>query len=225
MKHKKLSNIRWVFFDLGNTLIDESKAIQDRIRQLVLALAEHGTRVSPQSIEKAFERASAEFAPRLVKRVVEQFTDRPAGQASILREARYRKELEEPYPETRGLLAALAPRYQIGIIANQSAGTEARLKSYGLAPYISLCLSSGEVGLSKPDPEFFWLALGQAQCEPAQAVMIGDRLDNDIRPAKLLGCRTVRVLQGFARVQAPRDAKDEPDHTVRDLSEIAALLL
>jgi FMN phosphatase YigB (HAD superfamily) len=29
--------------------------------------------------------------------------------------------------------------------------------------------------------------------------MIGDRLDNDIRPARLLGWKTIRIAQGFAR--------------------------
>jgi FMN phosphatase YigB (HAD superfamily) len=41
--------------------------------------------------------------------------------------------------------------------------------------------------------------------------MVGDRLDNDIRPAKQLGWQTIRALQGFAWVQVPRDADEEPD--------------
>jgi HAD superfamily hydrolase (TIGR01549 family) len=217
--------IRWVFFDLGNTLIDERKAIQDRIQQMVRALAERGIQATPETVEKAFERASAQFAARLVTHVIEQFASTPMDQAFVLQKARYCRELEEPYPEARTLLAALTPHYHIGVIANQSAGTEARLRGYGLTPFVSLCLSSSEVGLAKPDPEFFWLALRQAQCGPAEAIVVGDRLDNDIRPAKLLGCRTIRVLQGFARVQTPRDAHDEPDYAVHNLSEIAALLL
>ncbi len=44
--------------------------------------------------------------------------------------------------------------------------------------------------------------------------MIGDRLDNDIRPARLLGWKTIRVAQGFARFQSPRDPWEEPDRTV-----------
>jgi FMN phosphatase YigB (HAD superfamily) len=61
------------------------------------------------------------------------------------------------------------------------------LTKWGLTPFISICLSSTEVGLEKPDPAVFQLALSQSGCKPSQAVMIGDRLDNDIRPARLLG--------------------------------------
>jgi hypothetical protein len=44
-----------------------------------------------------------------------------------------------------------------------------------------------------------------------------DRLDNDIRPARLLGWETIRVAQGFARFQLPRDLWEEPDRTVANL--------
>ena len=54
--------------------------------------------------------------------------------------------------------------------------------------------------------------------------MIGDRLDNDIRPAKASGWRTIRVLRGFHRVQQPRDDSEEPDFTVSRLSEVPDLL-
>jgi FMN phosphatase YigB (HAD superfamily) len=69
-------------------------------------------------------------------------------------------------------------------------------------PYISTCLCSFELGLEKPDPAIFKLALDHAGCAASQAVIIGDRLDNDIRTARLLGWKTIRVLQGFARFQS-----------------------
>ena len=55
--------------------------------------------------------------------------------------------------------------------------------------------------------------------------MIGDRIDNDIRPARLQSWRTIRILQGFARFQSPRDQLDEADPTVAELAELRPLLL
>lgn len=220
----RLSHIRWVFFDLGNTLIDEKRAVDDRIGQIRRILSGLGKQVSVEAIEEAFEEASAEFAPRLITRALEKLLSDPADRDLVLERARYRKELEAPYPRAHELLAQLAAQYRIGVIANQSAGTETRLRTYGLASFIALCLSSAEIGLVKPDAAVFRLALDQAGCESYQAVMIGDRLDNDIRPAKLLGWRTIRVLQGFARGQVPRDAGEEPDFTVDSLSEVSRIL-
>jgi ribonucleotide monophosphatase NagD (HAD superfamily) len=55
--------------------------------------------------------------------------------------------------------------------------------------------------------------------------MIGDRLDNDIRPARLLGWNTIRVAQGFARFQSPRVSWDEPDLTTGSLAEMTPALI
>jgi HAD superfamily hydrolase (TIGR01549 family) len=218
------SQVRWLFFDLGETLVSERRAIEDRIQQIVQTFAERGLRVSAEAIERAFEEASAELAPRPIVRALEKIAGSPADRAFVLEKVQYRKELEEPYPEAHEVLSRLAPRYKIGVIANQQPGTEARLASYGWMPFISLCLGSGDVGLAKPDPAIFRLALERAQCAPHQAVMIGDRIDHDIRPAKLLGWRTIRVLQGFAKVQRPRTPEEEPDFTVTTLKEIMAIL-
>ena len=49
----------------------------------------------------------------------------------MLAEARYDKELESPYEGAEQTLRALSSRYRIGVIANQPAGTEERLKSGG----------------------------------------------------------------------------------------------
>ena len=81
-------------------------------------------------------------------------------------------------------------------------------------PYVSTCLCSFELGIEKPNPAIFKLALDRAGCAASEVVIIGDRLDNDIRPARLLGWKTIRVLQGFARCQSPRDIWDQPDLTV-----------
>lgn len=88
----------------------------------------------------------------------------------------------------------------IGIASNAQAYTrrelEEALGSEGLGTGIflpALSLWSWELGFSKPDPYFFQalaarlLALG---LDPAECLMIGDRMDNDILPARAIGMRT-----------------------------------
>ena len=220
----KRCDLRWLFFDVGNTLVNEERALNDRVQQMVMAFAERGMCISEGTIERAFEEASAAFAPILMVEVVEKLAAHPEDRAFVLDRVQYRHALEEPYPDAREVLAILSRRYKIGVIANQSAGTAARLERYGLGPFISLCLSSTEIGLRKPDPAIFNLALEQAQCAPHEAVMIGDRLDNDIRPAKSLGWRTIWVLQGFGKMQQPRSPEEEPDFRVRNLGEVLEIL-
>ena len=100
----------------------------------------------------------------------------------------------------------------LGILANQPAGCRERLHLWGIEQYFDLILASAEEGLSKPDPAFFMLALQRAGCLPHQAVMVGDRLDNDILPAKKIGFKTVWVKQGFAQY------RQVPDFSVETLA-------
>ena len=219
-----MGEIRWLFFDLGYTLINEDGAAMGRLGQVSDALRQRDIKASPEELRSALEAASARFDPNPFRSLLLAFTDDEDVIAFVRSSGRYPKELESPYPQTQGLLEQLAERYRLGVIANQPAGTDERLERYGLLDYFDVCVSSGDVGLEKPDPVIFHLALEQAGCAAAESVMIGDRLDNDIRPAKALGFWTVRVLQGPHRFQRPRDDAETPDATVADLDELANLL-
>jgi HAD superfamily hydrolase (TIGR01509 family) len=220
-----MQDARWLFFDLGNTLISEERAWQRRIQRLASSLERYGRRRAIEEVRAALREASEEFAPRLITRAIEKLIDDLECRKLILAEARYDKELESPYEGAEETLRKLSSGYRIGVIANQPAGTEERLVKWGLMPFISICLSSTEVGLEKPDPAIFQLALSQSGCEPEQAVMIGDRLDYDIRPARLLGWKTIRIAQGFARFQSPRDGMDEADITLANLKGLVPVFM
>jgi HAD superfamily hydrolase (TIGR01549 family) len=220
-----MQDARWLFFDLGNTLISEERAWERRIQRLVSSLERYGRRRTIEEVRAAFRGASEEFGPRLITRAIEKLIDDLECRKLTLAEARYDKELESPYEGAEQTVRTLSSRYRIGVIANQPAGTEDRLRKWGLMPLISICLSSTEVGLEKPDPAIFQLALSQSGCEPEQAVMIGDRLDNDIRPARLLGWKTIRIAQGFARFQSPRDGLDEADITLGNVKLLTPVFM
>lgn len=53
--------------------------------------------------------------------------------------------------------------------------------------------------------------------------MIGDRIDNDIYPAKKMGMKTIRILYGNARFQEPSTKEYEADYTLESLSQLPDL--
>ena len=200
----QIPDIRWVFFDIGNTLINEEEAVRERILQIQVDLRDRGFLISAEAIRAALEEASAEYAPSLVSRAIAMLTD--SEELGECLKARYvwRKDLERPYPEAERVLSALSGRYSIGIIANQPPGTETRLRRWGLLRYIALTIASAEVGLIKPDLSIFKLAMRRAEVRAEEMVMIGDRIDNDITPAKTLGLKTIRIKQGLSQRQVPK---------------------
>lgn len=55
---------------------------------------------------------------------------------------------------------------------------------------------------------------------PAECIMVGDRLDTDIAPAKALGMATIRFRTGRYRRQTPRSPAETPDAEVTDVAEL-----
>lgn len=198
--------IKWIFFDLGSTLIDETDCIEYRISE---TLKQAGA-PSKEDFYKQMEYfASVNMLP--YKDTVKKFG---------LEKVRWSKELEKLYHESREVLQTLYGRYKLGIIANQSAGTEERLVSLGIREYFDVIISSAEEGVSKPDKRIFELALQRAGCMAAEACMVGDRLDNDIVPAAELGMSTVWVRQSWFGMGNADLARFKPDFTVDSISEV-----
>jgi putative hydrolase of the HAD superfamily len=114
----------------------------------------------------------------------------------------------------------------IGLITNTlSRGDEEVRRDwerFGLSERIDVIASSHSVGWQKPHEEIFRRALSQANVSAEDAVMVGDRLREDVWGAKRVGMRAIwrRPLAG-----APQAAVDvEPDGTLDDLTELPALL-
>lgn len=204
-----MRGVTWLFFDMGSTLVDERLAYAHRIRDMI-----RGSDVS-----------YVEFYKKMIDcYLANQKGDSAAGAYYHLTRTPWHSEDEFLYDDAIPVLRELSRSYSLGILANQPAGTAQRMERYGIRNYFKVILSSEEEGLAKPDPELFRRALRRAGCVPEQAAMIGDRLDNDIRPAKALGMRTIWVRQGYSRFTHPADGAEQPDYTVRSLTELATLV-
>ena len=114
---------------------------------------------------------------------------------------------------------------KIGIIANQNEGLEERLRSFGIFEYFDLVVSSAEIGAAKPDKLIFEKALAMAGCTPCEALMVGDRLDNDIFPAKAIGMGTAWIKSGLAAHQDDGFDLGKADFIIQKLSDLVECCL
>ncbi|MCR5390392.1 MAG: HAD family hydrolase [Lachnospiraceae bacterium] len=200
--------MKWIFFDLGATLVDESDVYKSRceyaIRQLNIAPEEFMNKV----VEKA------RICPTPIMAAAKEY-------GVVLPE--WDNSLEKLYEAAPGVVAALHSRFKLGIIANQSLGTQERIDKWGIGQYFDVVMASAEAGCAKPDPNIFISALNKAGCKATDAFMIGDRLDNDIIPAKKLGMKTIWVRQAYAIYQKIDDESKVPDYIVNSIDEILAV--
>lgn len=204
-----LQNIKWIFFDLGSTLIDETKADLRRIREMT-----EGTDISEEM-----------FCEKRLEMIRQGLSGDPATIAFFhLTKTPWHSEDETPYPDAEPALAALKHQgFKLGVIANQNPGTEQRLAEWNLLQYFDVIAASAELGVAKPDSTIFQWALKQAGCAARNAVMIGDRMDNDIAPANRLGMHTVRLLRGLGAYHKPQSADEQAEYSLRSLTELMKL--
>ena len=103
-------------------------------------------------------------------------------------------------------------------------GTAERLENFGILKYIDLVIASAEEGVSKPDKSIFEITLERSGCKPENAFMVGDRIDNDIVPAKQIGMKTIWEKQGFGRFWNFAGEIERADYEVENLSCIFEIL-
>lgn len=200
----------WIFFDIGSTLADESKCYEKRFEEMI-----RGTAISLDE----FKEKVIEFSKQNLK------GDKAAAEYYKLALTKWHCEAERPFADAKHVLEVLKSRdYKLGIIANQLPGARKRLELMGILLYFDVISVSSDEGIAKPNPEIFLRALEKANCSAEEAIMVGDRLDNDIAPAKALGMKTVWVKQGLGKYASIRNEREAPDFTVSSLGEILNIL-
>jgi len=163
------------------------------------------------------------LAPReLVLRALARFdiTDTPRVHRMATRYNHIREAAVSPLPgaiETLQRLKDMDSR--LGMLTNGSSeGQRAKIERFSLAPFFDHIQIEGEFGIGKPDARVFQHALDALSVEPADAWMVGDNLDADIRGAQQVGIYAVWV---DAQGNGPPDGSTvRPDMTIRQLSDL-----
>nr|WP_241840020.1 HAD family hydrolase [Frankia sp. CcI49] len=102
---------------------------------------------------------------------------------------------EDLYADARPCLAALrAEGLLVGVAGNQTARAEAILRTLDLP--VDVIGTSDGWGAEKPSAEFFGGVIAEAGCTAGEVLYVGDRIDNDIRPAQAAGLATALIRRG-----------------------------
>lgn len=206
--------IKAVFFDVGGTLVDETRMFEAWADWLgVDRLSFHAAVGATVALKQPHRQVFEMVAPG---------TD--VGEARRARAAAgqgYVIEKRDLYPDAAPCLAACrAAGLVVGIAGNQPAEAEAALHACGLETD-HLAVSDGW-GVSKPDPRFF-ARVAEACGLPAHEIAyVGDRVDNDVVPARAAGMAPVFLARGpWGVIQAGWPGAADAALTLRGLDGLA----
>jgi HAD superfamily hydrolase (TIGR01549 family) len=221
--------VRAVLFDVGGPLdteVTRERLIDEHIRAAATAA---GQAVSAGIYEAAARWAVESFAPDTYKAIIWQLAGQDVALSMRIYDAFAARAPERRLFELREGMADLLARLhllglRLGLAANQPESTIAWLDASGIGHYFQHREVSGTHGYSKPDVRLFLRACDELGVRPEQCIMVGDRIDNDIVPAALLGMRTVLFRTGRHQAQQPRSWKERPNAEVRSVTELEAAL-
>ena len=222
--------IRAVLFDVGGPLNTEQtleRLVDEAIRA---GLAAEGRSVSDAAYTDAARRAVESFAPNAYQAIIWRLAGPDvAACARIYQTVVTRLRAEDTFELRAGITELLERLHgrglRLGLAANQPPAVLAALDAAGIGRYFHFRDVSGVHGLRKPDVRLFLHAAAALGVEPSACIMVGDRIDNDIAPARLLGMRTVLFRTGRHMAQQPRSWEELPDVEVHDVAGLEAAIL
>jgi HAD superfamily hydrolase (TIGR01662 family) len=222
--------IRAVIFDVGGPLDMETAfeaAIDADIRA---ALATEGYVIDDATYREAERWAVEHFAPSLYRAVIWRLTSGDDAKVQRVYDAMeasaHARDLFELREGIGEVLEALSQRgLKLGLAANQPAKVLQMLDEHGIGIYFESKAISAIYGYRKPDVRLFLKACEDLAVEPSECIMVGDRVDNDIVPAHVLGMRTVLIRTGRHIAQQPRSWDERPDVEVHSTAELLPAIL
>jgi putative hydrolase of the HAD superfamily len=223
-----MTPVRAVLLDALGTLVE----LQPPAQRLQRLLRESGIEVTEEQAARGFaaeiayyldhhlEGSDRERLERLRDRCAEEMR-RALGVPELDHAAARRAMLGAleftPYPDVLPALGELRERGLTLVIAsNWDCSLPDWLRPTGILALVDGVVTSAEVGAGKPDPRVFERALQVAGAEPAEALHVGDRVDNDVEGAAAAGVRGLLVQ---------RDGEPPPGvEAIASLRELSALL-
>jgi HAD superfamily hydrolase (TIGR01549 family) len=180
--------VRWIVFDVGETLIDETRMWNEwadllGVPRFTFAAALGAVIARGQDHRRVFDLV----APGVDWRVLRN-ADRPSTWPS-------RIEPADVYPDVvQGIESLRSAGFLIGIAGNQPTTTEEALARIGI-PF-DLVGSSETYRASKPDRLFYERLVAATAASRSEIAYVGDRVENDVEPAIALGLQGVLLRRG-----------------------------
>ncbi len=134
---------------------------------------------------------------------------------------RERRARHIAFPDVETTLKELQGAYRLALVTNGVPDLQhEKIQGAKLVQYFDAVIISGEVGVGKPDPRIFELALDKLAVSSKMAVMVGNSLTRDIKGAQQAGLRGIWINRPGG------DCGEEvtPDAQIASLSELPDIL-
>ncbi|MHA2313441.1 MAG: HAD family hydrolase [Candidatus Thorarchaeota archaeon] len=242
--------IEAITFDLWWTILIDTPEFDEtrkkiRMKGFHRILGSQGLDTSLEDLHNAYDRSrkvlediwftNEEIAPSDQIKVIldlagsviwEEFDDDVLSELEMEYGSAILRDLPQLDEEIVGILQACKDKnLKVGLICNvgRSSGRylTKTLEELGIVSYFDSLIFSNEIGVRKPDPRIFRIALGKLGTTPDHTVHVGDELMSDVLGAKNVGIRAIWVNRSKEQIQ---EGIPKPDYEIDDLTGLIEIL-
>jgi len=224
-----IAKVHNIFLDAGGIIVDESE--HERIHAEIISrlLAQLDPAYSLRRYWLDVAEAVELFVPSVYNHVLWKNTGDIALYNRIKTEYHSAwRAGRTPLSLARGIakvVPQLARYFKIGILGQYGDDVKQLLGAHDLLQHFAFQNTQEEYSITKPDPRYYEQVVASAKVDPNDSVMVGDRVDNDIIPAKAIGMKTIRLIIGTHRAQRPRTPEEFPDAEIVRIEELVHVLI
>lgn len=218
--------ITTVLLDGGGVIVDESlyEMIHAEIISEIISLISPGYSVVDYYDD--LDDAVWAFCPNVYKYIIWKYCkgDKVLFDKMQSRHLKAWNERRPPLQLFDGLkeeIKALAKDFKIAIAGQYGHEIIDLLEKNGLLKYFCSQLTQDDFKITKPDPRYLEQITRKIGTLPDECIMVGDRIDKDVIPAKQLGMKTILLRTGIHKYQKPRVPFEIPDKELPGLSGLA----
>jgi len=220
--------IKNIFLDAGGVILDENKFEIFYEKTITEIIRRYNKNYSVENYRNDAEEAVYRYVPRLYDYILyKNIGDRENfSHSKELLKNNFKSELKnanigfELMDGIENFLIEFSTQYRIGILGQYGNNFRDFLVDMRLLRYFAYTETQDNFSITKPDPRYFEAILDKCGCKAEESVMIGDRIDKDIIPAKATGMKTIRLMTGLHKNQKPRTPDEIPDLSVERLQDI-----
>jgi HAD superfamily hydrolase (TIGR01549 family) len=216
--------IQNVFLDAGGVILNETEFEMNSAIIITQIIKQYNKKYSVENYWKDIEEAVYRFIPKVYDYVlyksinnIEKYIVSKNKYKSKIRDINTNFELMDGIKD---FLIEYSKYFKIGILGQYGNDFKNFLENKDILKYFTYTETQDNYKITKPDTRYYEAILRKCNCKAEESIMVGDRIDKDIIPAKMVGMKTIRITTGIHKNQEPRIPEEIAEITVNKLEEI-----
>jgi HAD superfamily hydrolase (TIGR01509 family) len=210
------SKTKFVLLDAGGVILDETEHEAIRAEVIVETLATVIPGYNADSYCRDIDEAVASYCPNTYQYVFWKCLkpDKDTHERLYSKQLELWRKRRPPLKLMEGIedeIWLLAKRFKIAMAGQYGGEILDLLEHASILNCFASRITQDDFPITKPDPRYYKMIADALGVSPECCIMVGDRIDKDVIPAKQVGMKTVLVRGGLHAKQQPRTPAELPD--------------